>query len=176
MDVPSYLLGKNAGGGGGGDSEYLNTEVTQDTNNTRHIQLLKKSFDVYVADTVVSLQNAFQYSDQKILPKIHCNNNVKYMQNMFAGNSFITSIDISGMNANEIVNASSAFLNCTSLRFLDMRNISFTASASINGIIGGAASNGPPSNCEIIVKSDVEKQLLLAQRPDLTNIKTVAEL
>lgn len=176
MDVTSYLLGKKASGGGSDLSEYLNGSVSENTTKTKHIQILKKPSDIYVNDNVTSLQYAFQYSDQLILPKIHCNSNVIYIQYMFDGNQRVKNLDLSNMYATKVKNASNMFLNCTALEYIDMRNISFDENPSLGQMFGGASSNGPRSSCTIIVKSDIEKQLILSSRSDLGNIITLAEL
>ena len=175
MDVVSYLLGKNAGGGGGGDSEYLNTEITEKTSSANKFQLLKKPYDVYVDDSVTELAYAFNYmSYQYILPNIH-SKNVQYIQSMFAACNLLKRIDLSGMYG-EIKACQMCFQSCKNLEYIDIRNMTFDANVNAANFLGGSSSNGPASNCEIIVKSNTEKQFLLSLRADLTNIKTVAEL
>lgn len=180
MDVVSYLLGKNAGGGGGGDSkfdEYVNTTITENPASTgARFSILKKPIDVYVSDNVTSLSRIFYESGETYLPRIHCNNNVININNMYYYATNMESLDLSNMYADKIVNAGSAFMGCKKLKYLDIRNIEFDESYNLGAMFGGSSSNGPSSDCEIIVKNETVKQAILESRPDLTNIKTVAEL
>ena len=84
----------------------------------------------------------------------------------------LTSLDLSGceLNNNGGVNLSSTFENCSSLTKLDIRRFDFSKASYYSRIFAGI-----PINCEIIVKDDIAKQWVLAQRSDFTNVKTVAE-
>jgi surface protein len=96
---------------------------------------------------------------------------VTTMYGMFQNCSKLTEIDVSNFNTNNVTNMGRMFYGCSKLAKLDIRNFTFDKVSS-----GGNMFNNVPADCEIIVKSDTEKQWVLTQRSDFTNVKTVAEL
>lgn len=97
--------------------------------------------------------------------------NVKDMRYMFNSCSNLISLDLSNFDTSNVTNMNSMFDSCRSLQYLDIRNFTFDKVTSYSSMFYRV-----PVNCEIIVKSDVEKEWVLTQRSDLTNVKTVAEL
>lgn len=94
------------------------------------------------------------------------------IQSMFLNCSGLTSINISNFVTSSCNYFGQMFSGCTSLQHLDMRNMTFENYSNGNNMF-----NNVPAGCEIIVKSQTEKDFILANiRSDLTNIKTVAEL
>ena len=70
-------------------------------------------------------------------------------------------------------NISNMFLGCSKLKKLDIRNFTFDKVSSSSY---GGAFNDVPNDCQIIVKSDVEKEYITSKFSKLTNVVTVAEL
>lgn len=66
------------------------------------------------------------------------------------------------------------FDGCTSLEYLDVRSFPFEYSSLKSSL--SSAFTDVPTNCEIIVKDDTTRDAILALWPELTNIKTVAEI
>lgn len=95
---------------------------------------------------------------------------VTNMSNMFYGCSSLTTLDLSSFETPRLTNVSYMFSNCSHLEHLDIRKMTFDLATSNNGVFGNI-----PSDCEIIVKSQTEKDWVLARRSTLTNVKTVAE-
>ena len=97
--------------------------------------------------------------------------NVTDMNCMFYRLSACTLLDLSSFITKNVTNMSSIFYNCTKLKFLDIRNFTFDKVA-----LTSSDFYGVPADCEIIVKSETEREYILTLRSDFTNIKIVAEL
>lgn len=96
---------------------------------------------------------------------------INTMYGMFSGCTKIEIIDLSGFNINSISTLGYTFSNCRNLNKLDVRGIKFSSA----GYNPGSMFQNVPANCEIIVKDDTQKNWVLTQRSDFTNVKTVAE-
>lgn len=96
---------------------------------------------------------------------------VTNMSYLFAYCYVLKKIDLSNFDTSNVTNMTSMFYACNTLRLLDIRNFTFDKVTSYSGMF-----HNVPANCEIIVKSNTEKEWVLARRSDLTNVKTVAEL
>ena len=102
---------------------------------------------------------------------------LRSMQNMFNSCTALETVDLRNINTDySSSNASGMFLNCTSLQSIDLRSYDLNKIRTYTNMFGSSASDGPPDNCEIIVKDDTSKQWVTAYFPRLTNVKTVAEL
>lgn len=101
--------------------------------------------------------------------------NVSYMNTMFTGCNSLTSLDLSNFNTPNLTMTSSMFTGCSSLKFLDMRNFNFNGVTSYSMMFGTSANDGPPADCEIIVKDNTAKTWITSKFNWLTNVKTVAE-
>jgi surface protein len=111
----------------------------------------------------------------RVLKKVDITNlntiNVTDMGSMFYNCKSLESLDLSNFNTANVTKMGSMFERCSSLQKLDIRNFTFDNVTSYSYIFDGI-----PVDCEIIVKSDTERDWVLARRSDLTNVKTVAEL
>jgi len=96
--------------------------------------------------------------------------NVTKMNSMFNWAEQISSLDLSNFNTSNVTNMSNMFGYCYYLTHLDIRNFTFDAVTSYNGMFTNVSKS-----CEIIVKSQTEKDWILGVRSDFTNVKTVAE-
>ena len=79
-------------------------------------------------------------------------------------------VDFSSFITTNVTSIAYLFSECTSLKKIDIRNFTFER---LNRTYD--AFKNIPTNCLIIVKSDVEKSTILSIRSDLTNVKTLAE-
>ena len=167
---------ENLPSGGGADlSEYFNLEITSDTDAAIKYYLLKKCPDVYISNNVTTLTYTFAEYSLNVIPKIHCNNNVINIIRMFQNCKNVTSIDLSEFDGSNLQYIAFAFTGCTSLTHLDIRKFEFGNAVSFAGLFGNSSTNYIPTNCEIIVKSNVEKQWINSNFQRQTNVKTVAE-
>ena len=96
--------------------------------------------------------------------------NVTSISTTFQQCSNLTSLDLSSWDTSNVTNMYCLFYVCSSLKYLDIRNFNFDKVTDSTFIFIGI-----PKDCLIIVKGDSEKQWVLTQRNDLTNVKTVAE-
>lgn len=102
---------------------------------------------------------------------------LRTMTSMFANCSNLTSINLCNVNTNVNTNyGNNMFTGCTSLTHLDMRSYDLHKVTTRTNMFGSSASDGPPDNCEIIVKDNNSKQWFTAYFPRFTNVKTVDEL
>lgn len=172
MDISSYLLGKKAGSGGGGTdlSEYF--VETWTISGANLIQPILKFPDLYIGSNVSNLQNAFKDYTLDVVPKIisNNNNNILYVSNMFLNASKVKKIDLSEFYIPYVQNITAMFRGCYSLEKLDIRTFIFS-----NFSIYGNLFTNVPTDCEIIVKDDEQKQWVNTNFSSYTNVKTVAE-
>lgn len=98
--------------------------------------------------------------------------NVSTFASMFVRCTSLTSLDLSGWENGNDTEAYYMFGTCSALMFLDMRKFDFTKIKS--GTTNGMFEN-VPTNCEIIVKDQTQKDWFATKFSTLTNVKTVAE-
>lgn len=80
--------------------------------------------------------------------------------------------DLSGIELSNLTNINRFFNNARSLEYLDVRDLNFINATNYTNAFGSV-----PTNCEIIVKDNANRDWILTNcRSDFTNIKTVAEL
>ena len=95
MDVPSYLLGKNAGGGGGGDlSEYFVTEITSNVASySKRKNVVKKAPPINITNDVTTLRGGFYGTtiDDVVLTG---GNNLTNVRELFSY-SYVKNVDLS---------------------------------------------------------------------------------
>lgn len=144
MDITSYLLGKKSSGGGGGLNEYFTIPTGVIYSAGAYVK--KIPYDIDLSE-MVSIANFFQNW----------------------GN--IESITLK--NGSGIINYARAFSGCSSLKFLDVRDIIFST-ITTSGYYSNAFTS-VPNNCLIIVKDSTEKEALQQRFDKLKNIKTVDE-
>lgn len=94
------------------------------------------------------------------------------VEGMFYQSVSLKKINLRNATFRNAYYASSLFREATKLEELDIRSAVFSTrtKASVSNMFYGI-----PANCLIIVKDETEKAWVLAQRSDLTNVKTVAE-
>ena len=133
MDIVSYLLGKNAGGGGGNLDEYFNTEITKNTTIDTPAQVVKKTPDINVADNVTNLTGAFKGAT--FSPKVIMGNNVTNCSYMFYQVS-VSSLDVSTLNTENVTDMSNMFYGCEQLETLDVSNFDVAKVTNFSNMFG----------------------------------------
>ena len=180
-------------------SEYFVTQINSNIEGTSNAPIfLKKMPTVTIASNVQHLNYMFASLPMQSLESIqgfdtnitYCSwmfnycekltsinttgwntSNVIDMSGMFSGCSSLQTLDLSGFDTSNVTNMTAMFRYCSSLTHLDIRNFTFKSGVSTNVMFASV-----PANCEIIVKSQTEKDFILNIRSDFTNVKTVAEL
>lgn len=99
------------------------------------------------------------------------------IRDMFRDCTSITSINLSGLKSRANIPMGNAFYGCTSLQYLDLRNMTMYSNTGTN-IFGNESdlTTCVPNNCEIIVQDNTSKTWFTNNYPRFTNVKTVAEL
>lgn len=97
--------------------------------------------------------------------------NVTNMTQTFSGCRELKKLNLSSWETPKVTNMYSLFNGCTGLTELDIRNFTFDSVTNYASMFVSV-----PKDCLIIVKGETEKQFVLNNRNDLTNVKTVAEL
>jgi len=95
---------------------------------------------------------------------------VTTMNQMFANAEHLRKINMSTWETPLVTNTAEMFYYCVRLQEIDMRKFTFDNVTSSSSMFTSI-----PANCLIIVKSQTEKNWVLTQRSDLTNVKTVEE-
>lgn len=97
--------------------------------------------------------------------------NVTSMSSMFQGCANLTNLDLSSFDTSNVIDMGTMFFNCSKLKYLDIRNFVFDKVTNYS-----LTFYAVPNDCLIIVKSDIERDWILANGGvAFTNIKTVAE-
>ena len=114
------------------------------------------------------------FSQLSMTESIDCSkfdtSNVTNMVNMFLNCRKLKSLDLSNFETPNVTNMGNLFNGCEALRHLDIRKMTFDSVTNTKYMF-----NYIPNDCEIIVKSQTEKDIVLSIRSNLTNVKTVAE-
>lgn len=92
--------------------------------------------------------------------------NVTNMSYMFRGCSKLTSLDLSNFNTSNVTNMNSMFYFCDELISLDISNFTFDKVTNYTNMFANV-----PDNCEILVKSQTEKDWITSKFTNLTNVK-----
>lgn len=139
-----------------------------------------------VSASCTDCSNVFNnsFSNSLYLPRFIISNwdatNVTTMERMFACSAYNSDplvLDLSGITTStNLINTNSMFSRRRGLTKIDMRNFDFTGVTAYVGMFGGSASDGPPNDCEIIVKDETQKAWITSKFTRLTNVKTVAEI
>lgn len=142
--------------------------------------LLEYSFENYpnfVTNNVTSMSSMFD--SNKSITELNLSSfntsNVTSFTFMFRSCSNLTSLDLSSFTIEKCTGISAfqdMFNGCKSLRHLDIRSMEFTDTVKPQA----NTFTNVPVDCEIIVKDDTVRNIVLSVVPTLTNIKTVAEL
>lgn len=125
-------------------NEYFNTNSTTITNLNTQYWIKNNYFlklpDIIIPDNVTSLSSFCTTSNGNvglpldIAPKIICNNNVKYMQNLYF-RCEAKEIDVSGLNTSNVENVNGMFNTCSEITSLDMGHFDFSKVNNIGGIL-----------------------------------------
>lgn len=176
--------------------EYFETNANSNPVNWVRDNFIKKVPSIIIDDSITNLTGFCASVPYKIIPKIICNNNatifmsfysncnnattidvsglnsenVTSMNYMFSGCNNLTNLNLSNFNTNNVTNMEYMFYNCSSLKNLDIRNFTFEKVTNTTNMFLSI-----PADCLIIVKDETAKSFVLSVRSDLTNVKTVAE-
>ena len=88
------------------------------------------------------------------------------MSGMFVSCRSLTSLNLSNFNTSNVKSMTSLFDYCTSLTSLDISNFTFDKVTNYTDMFGHF-----PNNCEILVKSQTEKDWITSKFTNLTNVK-----
>lgn len=163
------------------DLENLKTNsVTTMQEMFNKANLLEYSFENcpnFVTNNVTSMMSMF--SNNKSITELNLSSfntaKVSTFSMMFRYCSNLTSLDLSSFTIEKCTGTSAfqdMFNGCTALRHLDIRSMEFTDTVKPQT----STFTSVPVDCEIIVKDDTVRNIVLSVVPTLTNIKTVAEL
>lgn len=83
----------------------------------------------------------------------------------------LTWVDASNLTSDKATDIRYMFRGNSALRYLDIRSFDFTKPTNASNVFTDI-----PADCEIIVMDETQKEWVLTQRSDFTNVKTVAEL
>lgn len=127
MDLTSYLLGKNSGGGGGGDlTEYFDTEIKSNTSSSIKDKVVKKTPPFTVSENVTNLSSCFNEWPYDTLDVSQMDvSNVLNLNSVFRSCSKLTQLDVSNWDVSSCYNFRYAFYNCYGLLKLDISKWSF---------------------------------------------------
>lgn len=201
MDVVSYLLGKNASGGGGGNlkispisisfrevtDDIIHTELLDTSKITTFYNLFYRCFNLKNLDLsgfditkVESFQSMFQQCGVLgVMTELDLSSFGETVANscnsMFYMCFTLKKINLCNFTPKYNMVTNSMFYGCTALEEIDMRNFDFSKVSGYNQMFG-TTGQYVPDNCLIIVKDDTQKQWLNTNFSFLTNVKTVAEL
>lgn len=92
--------------------------------------------------------------------------NVTHMNFMFRECSGLTSLDLSNFNTTNVTSMTGMFYGCFSLTNLDISNFTFDKVTSYGGMFDSVTNN-----CEILVKSQTEKDWITSKFTNLTNVQ-----
>lgn len=163
------------------DLENLKTNsVTTMESMFNGANLLEYSFETYtnfVTNNVTTMTTMF--NSNKTITELNLSSfntaKVWTFAMMFRYCSNLTSLDLSSFTIEKCTGTSAfqdMFNGCTALRHLDIRSMEFTDKVKPQT----STFTSVPVDCEIIVKDDTVRNIVLSVVPTLTNIKTVAEL
>jgi hypothetical protein len=133
-----------------------------------------KRFDISNWNPTIVDSYCRMFSKANIGKEIDCSSltsgtkeNGVYIESMFSENKSVERILIPNITIVRV--PEKLFYNCTALKYIDMRNLVLDRNYS-------NMFTGVPANCEIIVKDDATRNIIVGAYSHLTNVKTVAEL
>lgn len=143
---------------GGDPSEYFETEPTTMTvNNWAQQNFLKKVATLTIPNSVTSLAGLFRGYTLTKMPKVICGNNVTSMYGMYdfvggdyqaTNNTYVTEIDISGLNTSKVRTMSRMFKGMASITSLDLSNFDTTTLNTVSASAIGGSAMGMFQNCK----------------------------
>ena len=155
-------------GGGGGSSyapSYISFQYYDGSDLTYETQNLDTS-------NMTSFYNMFNSCTSLVDIDVSGwdTSNVTTMSNMFSMCSSLSTIDLSTWDTTSLEDASYMFSGC-GISYLDIRGFDFTSILDYSGIFDSVTTGAT-----IIVADDTQKDLILADYPDMEYVMTVAEL
>ena len=141
----------------GGALKVANTGLQGDLvcDNVEGLTSLKQAFD--------SCESLINIDASKLNTS-----NVSDMSYMFSICSSLTSLDLSNFNTTNVTDMSYMFFSCLTLTNLDISNFTFD---KVNDYGYEGMFDSVPDNCEILVKSQTEKDWITSKFTNLTNVK-----
>ena len=173
MDLFSYLLGKNKGGGGGSDlSEYFNSTIAYGTSSLPGWRKVAKKLPTPLEITSASCAYLFSGYGDTIIPKLTVQEDVTITNCTYMFNSCRQAIefDLSDLDLSNVTDVTYMFYYCQSATKIDIRTLDEEVITSSSQMMTNI-----PNDCLIIVKDDDFKTWLSGKFSSLTNIKTVSE-
>lgn len=170
MDLTSYLLGKKAGGGGGGYPKLSPTTFTFE-NNYEIEEINLSGLDANYMTTLGALfSNCSNLSSIIWGDFLQTTYNITDIISMFENCYLLESIDLSQFDSSNLLNMETAFKGCTSLQFLDVRTIDFNNIFSTTSMLEDV-----PTDCLIVVADSTQVDYFNNNFSDYTNVVTVEE-
>ena len=131
--------------------------------------------NITIEDTSMVSPNALTFFGQNTLKSLDLSgldsSNMTTMYQMFYYCVALETLDLSHFYTTKVTDMSYMFIYCNSLKKLDIRNFTFDSVTSYNYMFSTV-----PNDCEIIVKSDTQRNWIKSKFSNLTNIKTTSEL
>lgn len=158
-----------------------------------------ESIDISGWDTsnVTNMAQMFRETKIKNIDISHFDTSkVTTMNQMFRSCTNLETINIPNLDTSSLDDFSDVFSHCTKLKEVDLSNAKFEKVTKCNNLFAYSPAlekidirnatfskvytkytmfANIPANCLIIVKDDTERNWIIAQRSDLTNVKTLAE-
>lgn len=155
--------------------------------------VLSKSWEQLIADGDVTADSSLVFNNKELTGDLICGNvtnfisannafyrtnlnsidvskldtsNVTTMLGMFSRCSKLTNLDLSNFNTSNVTYMNQMFLDCRALTNLDISNFTFDSVTSYGNMFVAV-----PDNCEILVKSQTEKDWITSKFSNLTNVK-----
>ena len=152
------------------DASKLDTSNVINMNGifTRCSSLIRLDLSNFDTSKVEDMNSMFSYCTK--LTSLNLGNfdtsSVTRMNDMFDGCNGITSLDLSSFNTSGVTYMVAMFNSCTSLTNLDISNFTFNNVTNYTNMFQNV-----PADCEILVKSQTEKDWITSKFSNLTNVK-----
>ena len=152
------------------DASKLNTTNVTNMSFMFYLCTSLTSLDVSSFDTSNVTDMSFMFINCSGLTSLDVSgfntSKVTNMSRMFSDCARLTSLNLSGFDTSKVTNMSRMFTYCSGLTSLDLSNFTFDKVANYDGMFIDV-----PNNCEILVKSQTEKDWITSEFTNLTNVK-----
>lgn len=155
--------------------------------------VLSKTWAQLISDGDVTIEYRFRFNNKDLTGDLICGNvenlgstdnsfyqtnlnsidvsrvdtsKVTNMQGMFGKCPKLTNLDLSHFNTSEVTLMNFMFLGCSNLTNLDISSFTFDKVTGYSNMFAGV-----PANCEILVKSQTEKDWITSKFTNLANVK-----
>ena len=155
--------------------------------------VLSKTWAQLISDGDVTIEYQFRFNNKDLTGDLICGNvenfgsadssfyqtnlnsidvsrvdtsKVTNMQGMFGKCPKLTNLDLSHFNTSKVTLMNFMFLGCSNLTNLDISSFTFDKVTGYSSMFTGV-----PANCEILVKSQTEKDWITSKFTSLTNVK-----